>query len=107
MESATREDPSETIQMTSTWIAKTPRKRREERSEERNDYLLRIAQSVRRTSMRYSTAALAIYFFPKYMKIRLNRQDLSHLVIRAVYLHIPLPNMECEMLLYHMTFFDH
>jgi hypothetical protein len=99
MESATREDPSETIQMTSTWIAKTPRKRREERSEERNDYLLQIAQSVRRTSMRYSTAALDTYFFLKYMKIRplilLIRQDLSHLVIRAVYLHMPLPNMEC------------
>jgi hypothetical protein len=40
-----------------------------------------------------------IYLFPKYMKrrplISLIRQDLSHLVIRAVYLHMPLPNMEC------------
>jgi hypothetical protein len=46
-----------------TRITKTPRKRWEERSEERNDYLLRIAQSVSRTSMRYSTAALTIYIF--------------------------------------------
>ena len=58
--------PLECIQMTSTWIAKTSRKRREEMgSEERNDWLLRKAQSVRRTSMWYSTAALAICFFPQ------------------------------------------
>jgi hypothetical protein len=38
MESAKREDPSEAIQMTLTWTAKTPRKRQEERDEEeRND----------------------------------------------------------------------
>jgi len=57
------------------------------------------SQSVRRTSMRYSTAALAIYFFPKYMKIRpliFNiRQDLSYLAIRVAYLHMLLPNTEC------------
>ena len=38
MESANREDPSEAIEMTSKWTAKTPRKRQEERDEEeRND----------------------------------------------------------------------
>jgi DNA polymerase elongation subunit (family B) len=69
------------------------------RNGERNDEDLRIAQSVRRASTRYSTVEPATYFSLQYMKIRplisLIRQDLSYLVIRVVYLHMPLLNMEC------------
>ena len=84
-------DLSVAIPTTVTWIAT--------RNRERIDKDLQIAQSVRRTSMRNSTAELATYFPHNFMKIRplisTIRLDLSYLAIKVVYLHMPLPNMEC------------
>ena len=106
-------DLSEATQTTSKWTAARTRmiSRRATRRRERSDKDLRIAQSVRRASTRYSTAEPAIYFSLKYMKIRplisLIRQDLSHLVIRVAYLHMPLLNMEYKMSHCHITFFNH
>jgi hypothetical protein len=89
------------ITTTSTWTAARTRmtSQRKVRKGERNDKDLRIAQSVRRASTRYSTAEPVTYFPLKYMKIRplisLIRQDLSYLVIRVAYLHMPLLNIQC------------
>ena len=61
---STLADLSVAIQTTSIWIAARTQKisQRETRKGERNDKDLRIAQSVRHASTRYSTAEPATYF---------------------------------------------